>query len=134
MSLTNHEPVFRYTRRVGYVDTDQMGVVHHSVYVVYMEEARLAWLRAIHLPYRKLEERGILLPVVELHVRYHRPARLEDLVTVEVRPGEIHQFAFILHYTILRGQDTLARGWTKLACITPQGKIQPIPPSLLDRL
>ncbi len=129
----SRQPVFRYSRRVGYVETDQMGVVHHSVYVVYMEEARLAWLRERGLPYRDLEASGILLPVVELHLRYHRPARLEDLLTVEVSVGDVHAYAFVLHYTVRRETTVLARGWTKLACMTPEGRLQPLP-SRLQRI
>lgn len=122
---------FVYTRRVGYVDTDQMGVVHHSVYVVYFEEARLAYLREAGLPYRELEERGVLLPVVELRVRYRRPARLEDLLAIHVQVADIHRHAFTLTYRIFRDGVLLVEGWTKLAAMNREGRLIRLPEDLL---
>lgn len=134
--MTNRlsDGAFVYTRRVGYVDTDQMGVVHHSVYVVYFEEARLAYLREAGLPYRDLEERGILLPVVELRVRYRRPARLEDLLAIHVRVEDLHRHAFTLSYRIFREETLLVEGWTKLAAMNREGRLIRLPDDLLAAL
>ncbi len=59
---------------VRYAETDQMGVVHHGVYVVWMEAARVEFLKRLGVPYHELERSGVRLPVVELGVTYRAPA------------------------------------------------------------
>lgn len=66
--------------RARYAESDQMGFVHHSVCAVWLEEARIAWLRAIGTSYRDLEASGVLMPVVELRVAYRQPFRFDDEV------------------------------------------------------
>jgi len=70
--------------RVRYAETDQMGVVWHGNYLQYFEEARTEALRASGWSYRSLEESGVMLPLVEVHLDYLRPARYDDLLTVRV--------------------------------------------------
>lgn len=62
-----------------------MGVVYHTHFLDYFEAARTEALRAQGLTYRRLEERGVMMPVVEANVRYRRPARYDDLLLVETR-------------------------------------------------
>src|SRR6185503_17005139 len=68
--------------RVNYSEVDQMGVVYHARYLVWLDVARCEHLRARGMSYRELEERGLRLAVSELRVRYRRPARYDDLVRV----------------------------------------------------
>ncbi len=68
--------------RVNYSEIDQMGVVYHSRYVVWFDEARTEHIRRTGVSYRELEGRGILLVVGELRVRYRQPARYDDLVRI----------------------------------------------------
>ena len=75
-------PVFRMTRRVRYRECDPMGVVYHTHYVDWFEEARTVALRGLGLPYADLERDGIFMPVVDLAVRYFSPVRYDDLVEV----------------------------------------------------
>jgi acyl-CoA thioester hydrolase len=70
--------------RVRYAETDQMGVVWHGNYLQYFEAARTEALRASGWSYRGLEESGVMLPLVEAHLEYVRPARYDDLLTVRV--------------------------------------------------
>ena len=80
----------RHRLRVRYAETDQMGVAHHSACVPWLEEARIEWLRAHGSSYRDLEAGGILMPVVDLQVRYRRPVRFDDavdLITTVSAPG-----------------------------------------------
>jgi acyl-CoA thioester hydrolase len=74
----------RYRHRVRYRECDPMGVVYHAHYVDYFEAARTEALRAHGLPYRALEESGIVMPVVDLSVRYHRSAYYDELLEVHV--------------------------------------------------
>lgn len=68
--------------RVRYAETDQMGVVYHGNYAPYFEMGRVEWLRNLGLSYKKMEENGIMLPVVSLTMNYKKPAKYDDLLTV----------------------------------------------------
>ena len=59
--------------RVEYHHTDQMGIVHHSNYVKFFEVARTEWLRAAGLTYAEMERRGVMMPLVEVQVKYRQP-------------------------------------------------------------
>ena len=67
-----------------YAETDQMGVIHHGNYATYFEFARIEWLRALGLSYAKLEEQGILLPVLSLSTEFKHPLQFEDQIQVEI--------------------------------------------------
>jgi acyl-CoA thioester hydrolase len=64
--------------RVRYGESDQMGVAHHAAYVTWFEECRIEMMRSLGVSYRALEERGVLMPVIELSVRYRRSLRFDD--------------------------------------------------------
>ena len=68
--------------RVNYSETDQMGVVYHSRYLVWLDIARTEHLRRTGMSYADLERRGLRLAVGELRIRYRQPARYDDLVRV----------------------------------------------------
>ena len=71
-----------YRHRVRYRECDPMGVVYHTHYLDYFEAARTETLRAAGLAYRLLEQRGIIMPVIEAHVAYQGPARYDDLLDI----------------------------------------------------
>jgi acyl-CoA thioester hydrolase len=71
--------------RVRYSETDQMGVVYHGSYVPYFEIGRVEWLRNKGISYKSLEESGIALPIVSMHLNYKKPARYDDLLTVKTK-------------------------------------------------
>lgn len=68
--------------RVRYGETDRMGFVYYGDYASFFEVGRVEALRSLGFPYRQLEDEGIMLPVLDMQVRYHRPARYDDLITV----------------------------------------------------
>lgn len=68
--------------RVRYGETDQMGVVYHGNYAQYFEMGRVEWLRKKGISYKKMEEEGVMLPVISLHIEYKKPAEYDDLITV----------------------------------------------------
>ena len=76
--------MFTYKRKVQYHETDKMGITHHANYIKWMEEARVAFLDSIGLPFRKMEEGGILSPVVAVSVEYKTPSTFDDEIQVEV--------------------------------------------------
>ena len=74
--------------RVCYADTDQMGVVYYANYFMLFERARTELLRLNGLSYKEIEEQGFMLPVLDAHAKYHRPARYDDLLDVTARVVE----------------------------------------------
>jgi len=122
--------------RVRYAETDQMGVAHHSHYIVWCEQARTDHMRVRGVSYRKLEEQGLLLPVVEAHVRYRQPARYDDLLRVQcwVRDARSRRVAF--GYAIQRQDDglLLATAQTSLIAVDSDYELTTIPPAVRDQL
>jgi acyl-CoA thioester hydrolase len=117
--------------RVRYGDTDQMGVVYYANYLRYFEVARAEWLRAGGLAYRSIEEEsGLMLPVVETHVRYRAPARYDDLVAIRCAPVEVRAASARFGYEVRRGEQLLAEGWTSHACIDRDGRPRRFPQPL----
>src|SRR3989442_14585322 len=73
---------FTHPVRVRFCETDAMAVVHHAAYLAYLEETRVAYLRALGHPYDQVRAGGIEFPVLEVALRYLRPLRFDDLVDV----------------------------------------------------
>ena len=120
------------TLRVRYNECDPMGVAHHTAYPVWFEMGRTELLRASQpgLNYRDLEAQGVFLAVVALEVKYKRPARYDDLLSLRttlVRAGHVK----IEHeYELLRDGLMLATGATTLACLDRQGRPRELPAAL----
>ena len=81
-------PEYTTQYRVCYADTDQMGVVYYANYFMLFERARTELLRLNGLSYKEIEEQGFMLPVLDAHAKYHRPARYDDLLDVTARVVE----------------------------------------------
>lgn len=71
-----------YERKINYYETDRMGVVHHSNYIRYMEEARCGWMEKLGIPMSLLEERGFTIPTLEVNCRYLYHVTSGDVITV----------------------------------------------------
>ena len=121
--------------RVIYGDTDQMGVVYYANYLRFFEAGRNELIRARGLTYREVEERfRLMLPVVEAHVAYQAPARYDDLVAVETSLADVRRASARFDYRILRGGEPLVTGYTVHACVDLDGRVQRMPPELVQRL
>lgn len=109
---------FEHKIRVEYHHTDQMGVVHHSNYVKFFEAARTEWLRAIGLTYAEMERRGVMMPIVEVNVKYKHPALYDELITVRAIVDEMPMARMVFRYEIT-GEDgrEVATGSTTLGFI-----------------
>lgn len=107
--------------RVEYHHTDQMGIVHHSNYVKFFEVARTEWLRAAGLTYAEMERRGVMMPIVEVQVKYRQPAYYDELITVRAEVSELPMARMTFRYEI-RGEDgrDIASGLTTLGFIDKQ--------------
>ncbi|GGK15131.1 thioesterase [Yeosuana aromativorans] len=71
--------------RVRYGETDQMGVVHHGNYALYLEMGRIEWLRKMGVSYKKMEEEGIMLPVISMTLNFKKPAHYDDVINVKTQ-------------------------------------------------
>ena len=83
--------------RIHYALTDQMGVVYHGHYAQFYEIGRAEWLRKLDYSYKDIEAMGIIMPVVDIHSRFLRPAKYEDLITVKTILKELpthHKIVF----------------------------------------
>jgi acyl-CoA thioester hydrolase len=107
----------RTTFSVRYNETDQMGVVHHSQYVNYFELGRTEMMRSHGMDYAEMERRGLLLAVVDVQLRYVRPARFGDELVIETRIAEVERVRVRFEYEVKRGDELLCRGHTVLACV-----------------
>lgn len=93
--------------RVRFAETDQMGVAHHSSYVIWLEAARIEWLRERGLSYRALEESGLSLVVSCLKVEYRQSARFDDEIDLEVTLQEVRSRQLVIGYRLWRVADGL---------------------------
>lgn len=91
---------FNYERQVHYYETDQMGIVHHSNYIRWMEEARIHLLSEIGLPYDKMEEDGILVPVLTVNCEYRLAFRFGDEFQIKMKPISFNGVKLQIGYEI----------------------------------
>lgn len=96
----------RYRHRVRYRECDPMGVVYHAHFVDHFEYARTEALRVHGLPYRLIEESGIIMPVIDLQVRYHRSAFYDDVLEVHVDFPHMPTARVTAEYSIRRLEPT----------------------------
>lgn len=91
---------------VRYQETDQMGIVHHSVYPIWYEVSRAEFCRQIGMPYSQMEKAGLMTPIYEVSSKYRAPARYEDVLTVEARLTKVTEYRMEFSYRIFC-KDTL---------------------------
>lgn len=122
-------PVLRhvYTHRIRYRECDPMGLAYHTHALDWFEYARTEALRSTGLPYRILEENGIIMPVVEASIRYHSPVYYDDVIDVETLFVDMPRVRVPIEYRVRReGQnDVLVSGKVTL-CFVDREKNHPI--------
>ncbi len=104
---------FTYVK-VRYAETDQMGVVYHGNYAQYLEIARIDWLAALDISYKKMEEEGVMLPVYELKLKFKKSAKFDDTLKIVTRlknkPGVRIEFEYQIfnqHEELLTEAETI---------------------------
>ena len=112
-----------------YAETDQAGVVHHSVYPVWFEMGRTELLRVNGLAYKDLEKAGVFFVVAELHIKYRQPARYDEKLQLETSCSNVTASKVEHTYKLARCSDNaiLAEGSSVLACVDEKGKVRRIP-------
>jgi len=124
----------RHPIRVRYAETDQMGIVHHSAYVVWLEEGRTVLLENLGLPYHRLEASGLFFPVVALELRYLRPLRYGDVATLEVWVEEAKSRRVTFGYRVERAGEQAAHGRTVHVPQDRRGRAVRMPGDVLAKL
>ncbi len=95
---------------VRYAETDQMGIVHHSVYPIWYEAGRTDYIKMFDMTYSQMEEAGVMMPLVNLSCHYGIPARYEDVVVVETRAIKLSAAKMIFYYEVKRKSDGVLLG------------------------
>lgn len=104
-----------------------MGVLHHANYLTYFEMGRTELLRSTGYDYRRIEESGILMVIVEIGCRYRRPARYDDLLRLRTILKKVTAAKIQHEYQLFRGEELLAEAHSTLACVDRQGQLQRVP-------
>jgi len=119
---------------VCFGDTDQMGVVYYANYLRMFEFSRVIFMRGCGLPYREVEAAGFSLPVAEAHVNYLVPAHFEDELSIDAALVKLGRVSAEFHYRVRRGDQIIATGMTRHACVDRSGRPVRIPESMRQRL
>lgn len=90
-----------------YAETDQMGVIHHANYLIYLEQARLDWLDALGFSYDEMEKNGVILPVFNITIDYKKPLRLSDVITVSCKLFQPPSTRVIFNYEVVNSDNHL---------------------------
>jgi acyl-CoA thioester hydrolase len=122
--------------RVRYSETDQMGVVYHTNYLVWCEIGRTDFIRTSGLTYAELERRGILLAVAEANIRYHAAARYDDLIRVDTTLATVRSRAVTFDYLISNADtgERLASARTVLVSLDRRGRPVTLPDDFRQHL
>jgi acyl-CoA thioester hydrolase len=130
----DHEPStrtadypFAHRIRVRFAETDAMGIVHHSRYLPYLEEARVAYLRAIGHPYTDWRDQGLDAAVLEAYVRYRTPLRFDDELDVHLVLAAATRTTFQMAYLITVGDTVASTAVTAHGMVTAAGRPTRLP-------
>lgn len=122
---------YAHTVRVRFAETDAMGIVHHSRYLPYLEEARVEYLRHLGHPYHELRADGVDYAVLEAFVQYRRPLRFDDVVHVHLRLGAATRATFQMAYLLTVDDEVRATAVTVHGCVNEEGRPVRMPAWLL---
>lgn len=114
-----------YRRTAHYYETDRMGIIHHSNYIRWMEEARMDYLRQHGICYSDLEAAGLVSPIVEVRCQYRRMVRFEDAVAIEVSIAKYTGVKLTLAYRMTNETtgELCAEGETTSCFMNAEGKV-----------
>jgi acyl-CoA thioester hydrolase len=131
-SLDLQAYAFTHRIRVRFAETDAMGIVHHANYLLYMEEARVEYLRAIGRPYTEMRTDGTDHAVLECFVQYRAPLRFDDLVDVHLVLAATTRATFQIAYLLTVDGTPRATAVTAHGAINQQGRPVRLPAWLVD--
>jgi len=120
--------------RVRYSETDQMGVVHHGAYLTYFEIGRTELIRQLGVTYRKMEEDGIMLPVISVYCKYFEPAKYDDELIIKTTLGKNPGIKIQFDYEIYHNKTKICEGNVLLAFLNASTRKPLKPPEWFNRL
>ena len=125
--------MFSYERRAYYHETDQMGIIHHSNYLKWMEEARIALMDKLGFSYKKMEDLGVISPVTGVDLEYKNPTKFNDNVVISVKVLEYTGVKLTFEYEIADKETNKinAIGHSK-HCFLMNGKIVSLKKNLVE--
>ncbi|KZL94518.1 acyl-CoA thioesterase [Clostridium magnum] len=111
--------------KVRYVETDRMGIVHHSNYYAWFEVGRGDFITKSGMTYSDMEKQGVMMPLVETYCKYYEGAKYDDDIIIQTSIGEMNPVKVIFNYNVIRELDgkLLANGKTTQAFVNNQFKI-----------
>jgi acyl-CoA thioester hydrolase len=121
---------------VRFAETDQMGVVHHSTYIVWFEMGRVAWMKAAAMPYTEVAGSGYNFAVTAIHAAYRAASRFGDTVQIITHLAHLRSRQVEFRYEVRNAVDQtlLATGSSEHICVDQAGKMTKIPQPIYDRL
>jgi len=121
---------FDHTVRVRYAETDQMGVVYHGNYAQYFEIGRVEWLRNLGISYKRMEELGIMLPVVSLTMNYKKPAKYDEDLRIRTIFKQCSGVKIEFDYELYNQSDELlTTGYSMLVFVDMKTGRPTLPPA-----
>lgn len=122
--------------RVRYAETDQMRVVYHSNYLVWCEIGRTEYIRSVVGSYAEVERKGIALAVVDASLRFHAPAKYDNLISVSTTLRDVRSRTVTFDYVIYNAEsgEKLVTASTRLASTDPDGRLVSMPAELRNAL
>lgn len=113
-----------YDRSVNYYETDQMGIVHHSNYIRYFEEARVSFMEQVGYPYKRLEDEDVISPVLSVSCRFMHAVKFGDRVRIRVRLTSVTKVKCAFEYEVcdLETGEIRAKGTSEHGFISREGK------------
>jgi acyl-CoA thioester hydrolase len=129
-----NEDVIETTLRVRYAETDAMGIVYHTNYIVWFEVGRGDFLRQRGGNYREFEEQGLYLPLTEVDARFLSPARYDDMVVIRTSVAEVRSRSVTMYYEVLMEEtgQLLVTGHTRHFCTDREGRVRRLPRELAE--
>ncbi len=119
---------------VRFAETDLMGIVHHANYLLYVEEARVAFLTRRDIDFLEWTAKSVFFPVVDARLRYRSAAKFLDALDVDVWIGELSRVTVRFDFQITRLQDekrtVLCEGYSTIACVDAARAPKRIPPEI----
>ena len=110
-----------YRHTVKYYECDRMGITHHSNYVRFMEEARVDWMDCLGYGFDRMEQEGVVSPVIDLSCKYRHSTTFNDVIDIELGVLEIKGLKISFAYTMRCGGITVCEA-TSTHCFTDGGK------------
>jgi acyl-CoA thioester hydrolase len=131
-SLDPGDYPFRHRIRVRFAETDAMGIVHHANYLLYLEEARVAYLRALDRPYTELRREGVDHAVLESFVQYRKPLAFDEEVDVHLVLAAVSRATFQMAYLLTVDGEVRATAATAHGAVNADGRPVRLPQWLSD--